>query len=256
MTVAPRAAVARARRRPTRVLVLLGGPDYFSNGIHLNVIEAAPDPADAAWRNLNAMNDLVRDLITLEEKLVVAALAGGAGAGGAILAQAAAQVWARPGAVLNPHYKGMGGLYGSEYWTYLLPRRVGARRALELTEGRLPVGANAAVAMGLIDAAFGADRAAFAEELAAQAAALAAGGEYTARLAAKAARRRRAEAVKPLAAYWAEELAEMHRCFYGPDPAFHESRRRFVHKLGPATQPVQEPLRTVHRAEIDPIVAG
>jgi len=48
MTVAPRAAVARARRRPTRVLVLLGGPDYFSNGIHLNVIEAAPYPADAA----------------------------------------------------------------------------------------------------------------------------------------------------------------------------------------------------------------
>ena len=37
-----RAAVARARRRPTRVLALLGGPDYFSNGIHLNVIEARP----------------------------------------------------------------------------------------------------------------------------------------------------------------------------------------------------------------------
>jgi Acyl-CoA dehydrogenase, C-terminal domain len=29
-----------ARRRPTKVIVLLGGRDFFSNGIHLNVIEA------------------------------------------------------------------------------------------------------------------------------------------------------------------------------------------------------------------------
>ena len=28
--------------------------------------------------------------------------------------------------MLNPYYRHMGGLYGSEYWTYLLPRRVGA----------------------------------------------------------------------------------------------------------------------------------
>lgn len=34
-----------ARSRPTRVIVLLGGQDFFSNGIHLNVIEAASDPA-------------------------------------------------------------------------------------------------------------------------------------------------------------------------------------------------------------------
>jgi putative two-component system hydrogenase maturation factor HypX/HoxX len=29
----------------TKVVVLMGGPDFFSNGIHLNVIEAAEDPA-------------------------------------------------------------------------------------------------------------------------------------------------------------------------------------------------------------------
>ena len=34
---------------------------------------------------------------------------------------------AREDVVLNPYYRHMGGLYGSEYWTYLLPRRVGAR---------------------------------------------------------------------------------------------------------------------------------
>jgi hypothetical protein len=29
-------------------------------------------------------------------------------------------------------FRGMGELYGSEYWTYLLPKRVGQARALEL----------------------------------------------------------------------------------------------------------------------------
>ncbi len=122
-------ALGHARSQPTRVLVLLGGPDYWSNGIHLNVIEAARSPADESWRNINAMDDLVLDVITAEERLVVAALEGNAGAGGVPLALAADLVWTRPGVVLNPHYQAMGGLYGSEYWTYLLPQRVGARRA-------------------------------------------------------------------------------------------------------------------------------
>jgi len=34
-----------ARSRPTWVIALLGGLDFFSNGVHLNVIEAAYDPA-------------------------------------------------------------------------------------------------------------------------------------------------------------------------------------------------------------------
>ena len=42
-----REAYAHARaQRDTKVIVLLGGDDYFSNGIHLNVIQAAEDPAD------------------------------------------------------------------------------------------------------------------------------------------------------------------------------------------------------------------
>ncbi len=36
-----RAALAWAKQRPVKVLVLLGGADFWSNGIHLNVIEAA-----------------------------------------------------------------------------------------------------------------------------------------------------------------------------------------------------------------------
>ena len=56
-----RDAYAHARaQQHTKVIVLLGGDDYFSNGIHLNEIEAADDPAEESWRNLHAIDDLVR----------------------------------------------------------------------------------------------------------------------------------------------------------------------------------------------------
>ena len=122
-----RDAFRRARAADTKVIVLLGGRHYFSNGIHLNTIEAAPDPAAESWANINAIDDLVLDLLETRSHLVVSALGGNAGAGGAMMALAADRVYARDGVVLNPHYKGMGGLYGSEYRTYTLPRRVGTR---------------------------------------------------------------------------------------------------------------------------------
>lgn len=70
---------------------------------------------------------------------------------------AADRVPARSGIILNPHYKGMGNLHGSEYWTYLLPRRVGQERARVLAEARLPIGAAEASRLGLIDDHFGQD---------------------------------------------------------------------------------------------------
>jgi putative two-component system hydrogenase maturation factor HypX/HoxX len=243
-----RAAIRQARTRPTRVLVLLGGPDFWSNGIHLNVIEAAPSAADESWYNINAMNDVVQELLTIEDKLVVSALQGSAGAGGVILALAADQVWARPGVVANPHYQGMGGLYGSEYWTYLLPRRVGSRRAQALTTALQPVGAEEAQAIGLFDEVFGDSRATFPAEVAARAAALAARADYAATLAAKVAARQRDEARKPLAAYRREELARMYENFYGPDPAYHEARKRFVYKLAaPESAPMPFPATAARR---------
>jgi putative two-component system hydrogenase maturation factor HypX/HoxX len=122
-------AVAHARGRPTRVIVLMGGRDFWSNGIHLNLIEAADDPPEESWRNINAMNDLVLAILTITDRLTIAALHGSAGAGGVMLALAADRVLVRDGIVLNPHYKGMGGLYGSEYWTYTLQKRVGSDMA-------------------------------------------------------------------------------------------------------------------------------
>ena len=111
----------------------MGGRDFFSNGIHLNVIEAADDPAAESWRNLRAIDDLVREIIETDSHLVLSALAGDAAAGGVPFALAADHVVAREDVVLNPYYQHMGGLYGSEYWTYLLPRRVGAELTARLT---------------------------------------------------------------------------------------------------------------------------
>ncbi len=77
----------------------------------------------------NAIDDLVREIITTDSHLVISALQGDAAAGGVPLALAADLVVARNDVVLNPYYQHMGGLYGSEYWTYLLPRRIGAETA-------------------------------------------------------------------------------------------------------------------------------
>ena len=77
------------RLRPIKVLVLLGGTEFWSNGIHLNVIEAASSPADESWRNINAIDDLVLEIINTTSRLTVSALWGSAGAGGAMMSLAA-----------------------------------------------------------------------------------------------------------------------------------------------------------------------
>ncbi|MFJ1703526.1 hydrogenase maturation protein [Kitasatospora sp. NPDC088346] len=234
------AAYRAACDRPTSVLVLGPARDFFSNGIHLNVIEAAEDPGEESWRNINAMDDLVEAVLTTE-KLTVSALAGNAAAGGLMLAIAADEVWCRASAVLNPHYRLMG-LYGSEYWTYTLPRRVGEHQAGRLTSAALPVGAAEAVELGLVDRVFAGDAAAFRARAEREAAALAASPALADRLLAKKRRRARDERVRPAAAYRADELARMRRNFFDPDEPYHALRRAFVHRDGPAGTP--EHLRT------------
>ena len=141
-----------AAAQPTKVIVLMGGRDFWSNGIHLNLIEAADSPADESWANINAIDDLAEAVIRCESHLTVAALGGNAGAGGCFLARACDRVWIREGAILNPHYKNMGNLYGSEFWTYLLPPRVGADGAAAIMRHRLPMLAGEAVRLGFYDA--------------------------------------------------------------------------------------------------------
>ena len=229
-----RAALVWAKQRPTTVLLLLGGGDFWSNGIHLNVIEAASlsagSAADESWRNINAMNDLALALITTDAQITIAALGGNCGAGGCFLARACDQVWAREAVLLNPHYKNMGNLYGSEYWTYSLPRRVGLDAARAIMHKREPLTARHAQEIGFSDACLGGDVPTFRAEVAQRAAALASAPDLSAQLANKREARARDEAIKPLAAYREEELTQMRRNFYGFDPSYHVARHHFVYK--------------------------
>jgi putative two-component system hydrogenase maturation factor HypX/HoxX len=229
------------------VIVLEGGDDFFSNGIHLNVIEAADDPGEESWWNLHAIDDVVREIVETDTHVTVAALAGDAAAGGVPFAVAADHVVAREDVVLNPYYQHMGGLYGSEYWTYLLPRRVGADTAAELTSAPFsPVGTRRAVEIGLLDATFGADVPSFRAQVRGLAARLARHGDHAHWLEHKRRLRARDEQLKPLAVYRTEEMGRSHECFFGPDLSYHEARRRFVYKLGaPCAVPVPQPMRAI-----------
>jgi len=234
LLVAYRTALAR----PTRVLVLAGGPEFFSNGIHLNVIEAADSPADESWRNINAIDDVCRAVLETADRLTVAALQGNAGAGGCFLAFACDRVWARAGVILNPHYKNMGNLYGSEYWTYTLPRRVRRGGPRAVMENRLPVGTAQAAEIGLVDRVVAAGRDRFLAQVIAAAHALAEAADFGVVLAAKQAQRAADEAQRPLAAYRDDELAHMRRNFYGFDPSYHYARAHFVGKVPHAWTPL------------------
>lgn len=230
------AALREVAARPTKVLVLAGGAEFFSNGIHLHEIEAVQlqggSAADASMANIEAIDDVALAILSLTDRWVVSALRGNAGAGGCFLALAADEVWARPGVVQNPHYRNMGGLHGSEYWTYLLPRRVGEARAQQLVRGRLPMGTTEALSLGLVDALVDDDAA-----MLRRAQALAAAPDLAGRIAAKVQRRAADEAARPLADYRAAELAQMRRNFYGFDPSYHVARHHFVHRKPHAWTP-------------------
>ncbi len=233
-----------ARARPVRVIVLLGGPDFWSNGMHLNVIEAAHSPADESWHNINAIDDIARAIITTEDRVTVAALRGNAGAGGVFLALAADQVIAREGVILNPHYKNMGNLYGSEYWTYLLPKRVGVERAEILTENRLPISARRAAKIGLIDRVIETDTISFIPAVEELAEGIANSPDYEDIIREKYEQRKRDELEKPLASYRAAELEQMKLNFYGFDASYHVARYNFVFRVPHSRTPLH---LAVHR---------
>ncbi len=212
------------------VIVLMGGEEFWSNGIHLNHIEAAENPAEESWLNINAIDDLIYQIITTLDKVTIAAVAGNAGAGGAILALAADWVFAREGVVFNPHYKNMGELYGSEYWTYLLPKRVGHELATSLTELRLPISAKKAWRIGMIDKMLDKQHKIFVAQVKHLAKAMSSDVENLHKqLNTKAKTRCLDEAIKPLAAYRQFELTQMYANFYGNEE-YHLARKRFVFK--------------------------
>ncbi|WP_051906730.1 hemerythrin domain-containing protein [Methylomarinum vadi] len=220
-----------------KVIVLMGGTDSWSNGIHLNHIENSENPADESWANINAIDDLIYQIITTLDKVTIAAVAGNAGAGGAILAIAPDKVFVRAGVVFNPHYKNMGELYGSEYWTYLLPKRVGLDIAMDLTEQRLPIGSKKAWQIGLVDKVLDKQHEIFYAQVKHLAKTYCADSEALRNwLDEKARIRCFDESNKALSSYRQFELTQMYANFYGNEQ-YHQARKKFVYKLasGPGT---------------------
>ncbi len=140
-------------KEEVEVIVLVGGMDFFSNGIHLNILEDSKKQGEDGWSNINAMNDLIKSIIESDEVVTVASLARNAGAGGVFLALACDYVVAKENVVLNPHYKTLG-LSGSEYHTYTLPKRVGEEMASKLLEEALPISVAYAKKIGIVDEIF------------------------------------------------------------------------------------------------------
>ena len=224
-----RETIIEAKKR-VKLLVLMGGKDVWSNGIHLNIIENAKNSADESWENINAIDNLILEIINSTEHYIICALQGNAGAGGVSLALSGDKLLARNGIVLNPHTKNMG-LYGSEYWTYLLPKRIGIDKALKFTEECLPWGVSVAKDIGLIDNFYGETNKEFVKFVQQQAEGILNLSYFDKLLKAKQFQRRKDEMNKPLAAYRKEELVKMKANFYDNDWNYNEKRYNFVHKI-------------------------
>lgn len=225
-----------------RVITLMGGDEFWSNGIHLNCIQAAADPARESWRNINAIDDVVQELINMTNKLTVAALRNNAGAGGAIMPLACDKVFARDGVVLNPHYITMG-LFGSEYWTYLLPRRVGTTKAKELTKSGLPLLAVKAHKFGMVDKVLCEEWNIYHTLLQQECESLAADENFFRLVERKQQTRLQDESERPLESYRHNELQKMKAIFDNPQSTYHHLRYNFVYKISCN----QTPARLVYR---------
>lgn len=140
---------------PVQAVVLMGGT-YFSNGIALNVIEAAQDPSAESWLNINRIDDAVYYLLhefPSRGILTVSGIRGNAAAGGVALAAACDVVIAGANVVLNPAYRAVG-LFGSEFHTLSYYGRCGRIQARKLLRSMTPICPLQAQAIGLVDFVF------------------------------------------------------------------------------------------------------
>lgn len=220
-------------KESSKIIVLIGAQEFFSNGIHLNILEDSRKPGEDGWSNINAMNDLIKSILFASDVITVASLHKNAGAGGVFLALACDYVIGRSGTVLNPHYKSLG-LNGSEYHTYSLPKRVKKKKANELLDNCLPISIDNAKDIGMVDEVFDYEK--YFENL----------REYCSSLVKD--EDKYEEFLYEKEDYLNEnkifieqckenELKVMHPQFWDDKSAFHKLRNEFVHKVCPVQTP-------------------
>jgi len=220
----------QASHADVKVITLMGGEDFWSNGINLNCIEHAKEPALESWRNINAMNDLVEAIIKCQSVLTVSAVRNNAGAGGAVLALAADYVVAREGIVLNPHYQNMG-LSGSEFWTYLLPQRVGSKLTKKIIKQCNPMLAGEALNINMVDEVFSETWPDYHLELKNYCIALTESEAFSDLIGRKKQLRSPKEFDQRISTHRISELNKMHEIFYDQSSSYHQLRRNFVYKI-------------------------
>jgi len=168
-----RVALALARDPAVRVLVLRGAGGAFCSGADLRYVRSGGDGADLSYLSPDARpvpagpGEIMRQILeylhsTISElrrapKPVVAAVDGVAAAGGFGLAMACDLVVCSQTATFEWAYTKTG-LTGAESATFLLPRLLGLRRALDMVLLNRRIDAAEAVAIGLASMVYSPER--------------------------------------------------------------------------------------------------
>jgi enoyl-CoA hydratase/carnithine racemase len=231
-------------KNPIHAVVLMGG-SYFSNGIALNVIEAAQSPSMESWLNINRIDDVVYYLLhefPSRNILTIAGVRGNAAAGGVALATACDVVIVGSEIVLNPAYRGIG-LYGSEYHSLSYFGRCGTDKANEILRCMTPLSPFEARSIGLVDHVFPGSGQVLEKRIKNHVAVVVKSGKPKP---GKISWKSRADLSQAgMARARATELSEMANDFYSARATRYHSRRfNFVRKV----KPTQTPLRfATHR---------
>ncbi|CAG8537426.1 3249_t:CDS:2 [Gigaspora margarita] len=111
-------AIKQCKKMPIKGLILAGSSNNWSNGINLNVIQHAINPSIEGWKNIKAINEVVKEIIKLTNNITVAAVQANAGA---------------------------------ELHTYTAPKRIGTCILNQLKDNANPILAIEAIEIGLFD---------------------------------------------------------------------------------------------------------
>jgi len=236
-----RAGLQMARNDKVRAVILRGSGSAFCSGadlkyiasggeqdelVYLTAARAVPEGYGERFKQILEYLHSTISEIRRAPKPFIAAVDGVAAAGGFGLAMSCDLVFASPRATFEWAY-GKTGLTGAESSTFLLPRLIGLRRAMELMLLNPRLGAHQAVDMGLVTAVLPADG--FDGQVLSTAQALAAGP--TRAFATAKALLNQAAGIDRLDFHLDQELQHLARS--ADSPEFHEGLRAFFEKRVP-----------------------